>query len=46
MPEHSEKFDKVLNYYNRKLWTLKQVRAAVGRWITKEEYQEITGEVY
>lgn len=43
---HSEKFEKVKKYYNMHLWNLSRVRSAVGRWITKEEYFEITGEVY
>lgn len=44
--EHSEKFEKVRNYYKNRLWTLEQVRNAVGKWITEEEYEEITGQVY
>lgn len=44
---HSEKFDTVMTYYRRKLWTIKQVRnAVVKNWITPEEFQEITGETY
>lgn len=43
---HSEKFETVLDYYRRKLWTKTQVRNAVGKWITAEEYKEITGEKY
>lgn len=39
----SKNFEKVRNYYNRKLWTLEMVNNAVGRWITAEEYKEITG---
>lgn len=44
--EHSKNFDKVKNYYDNGLWTLTQVYNAVGKWITKEEYKEITGEDY
>ena len=47
--EHSKNFEKVKNYYNNGnngLWTLKQVYNAVGKWITEEEYKEITGEDY
>lgn len=44
--EHSKNFEKVRNYYTNHLWTLSQVRSAVGRWITKEEYKEITGQDY
>lgn len=40
---HSEKFEKVRGYYKNRLWSLNQVRNAVGKWITAEEYQEITG---
>lgn len=43
---HSPKFDTVKSYYETKLWSKKRVHNAVGRWITKEEYKEITGEEY
>lgn len=43
---HSEKFEKVRRYYKNRLWTLAQVKNAVGKWITEEEYQEITGKVF
>lgn len=43
---HSEKFGKVSNYYKNRLWTKTQVRNAVGKWITAEEYEEITEEKY
>lgn len=43
---HSEKFEKVRDYYKNRLWTLAQVRNAVGRWITEAEYQEITGKAF
>lgn len=43
---HSEKFEKVRGYYKNRLWTLVQVRNAVGRWITEAEYQEITGKAF
>ena len=39
--EHSQKFELVKNYYERGLWDENRVRAAVGRWITAEEYEEI-----
>ena len=42
----SEKFEQVASYYINKLWTKKQVRNAVGRWITEDEYKVITGEEY
>ena len=43
----SENFEKVRQYHQDwKTWTKKQVADAVGRWITAEEYKEITGEEY
>jgi hypothetical protein len=44
--EHSKNFEKVKNYYLNKLWNKKRVYNAVGKWITAEEYEEITGEPY
>lgn len=47
MNEHSERFELVKGYYDSGAWKKKAVRNAVLRgWITAEEYQEITGEVY
>ena len=46
MTEHSEKFEIVKKYYRNHIWTKKKVYAAVGHWITAEEYEEITGEEY
>lgn len=43
---HSENYEKVKDYYDRRLWNLAKVRKAVGKWITLEEFFEITGEVY
>ena len=40
------KFEKVKSYYSRGVWTKEMVRNAVGRWITEDQYYEITGEVY
>ena len=40
----SKNFEKVKTYYNRGLWSIERVRSAVGKWITAEEYKEITGE--
>lgn len=37
--EHSKNFEKVRTYYKQRLWTLEQVQNAVGKWITKEEYE-------
>ena len=42
----SEKFETVKKWYDKGLWDLIKVRNAVGKWITKEEYQEITEEEY
>ena len=39
----SKNFEKVKNYYDRGLWSLDRVKAAVGKWITADEYKEITG---
>ena len=39
-------FDKVKNFYDAKLWSLTWVMDAVDKWITAEEFQEITGEKY
>lgn len=49
---HSEKYETVLTFYNRKmngkrLWDEQKVRNAVEKgWITPEEYTEITGQAY
>lgn len=42
----SKRFDLVKEFYDENLWTLKMVFNAVGRWITAEEFQEITLEEY
>ena len=47
MNEHSKKYSLVKNYYDKGLWSKKRVRdAVIKEWITEEEYEEITGEVY
>ena len=43
---HSAKFEKVKEYYNTGLWSDTKVRNAVGKWITEQEYTEITGKPY
>lgn len=44
---HSPKFYKVKTYYDSGLWNLTQVRnAVVKKWITAEEFKEITGKDY
>ena len=42
----SKNFEKVKMYYQQNLWTLEMVRNAVGRWVTSEEYELITGHKY
>ena len=43
----SPKFNKVKGYYERGLWNKQMVANAVVKgWITAEEYELITGEVY
>ena len=39
----SKNYEKVKNYYEQGLWDLERVKKAVGRWITEEEYEKITG---
>lgn len=41
---HSKKFEIVKHYYKNGIWSKERVAAAVGRWITAEEYEEIVGE--
>lgn len=41
--KHSIKFKKVKEYYEKHLWSIDMVHEAVNKWITKEEYKEITG---
>jgi hypothetical protein len=43
---HSKNFEKVKDYYDKGLWNITQMRNAVNKWITPEEYEEITGEDY
>ena len=42
----SDKFALVKDYYDRGLWSKQRVYNAVGKWITTEEYELITGEIY
>ena len=41
--KHSIKFKKVKEYYEKHMWSIDMVHEAVDKWITKEEYKEITG---
>lgn len=40
------RYEDVKNYYIRGIWTKDMVRNAVGRWITAEEFKQITGDAY
>ena len=42
----SPRFYYVKDYFDRKRWSLTRVQNAVGKWITAEEYEEITGLEY
>ena len=42
----SKNFEKVKRFYKMGIWSEKMVWNAVGKWITPEEYKEITGEDY
>ena len=45
--KHSEYFEKVKKWYNNgRRWTKEMVKNAVEKWITADEYAEITGEEY
>lgn len=39
----SKNFQKVKAYYDTGKWNAQMVRNAIGRWITKEEADEILG---
>ena len=44
---HSVKFETVKKWYDKGLWRIEAVRNAVVKgWITADEFEEITGEVY
>jgi hypothetical protein len=42
----SPKYKEVLLYYKRGFWSKAKVHDAVGKYITAEEYELITGEPY
>ena len=42
----SKNFEKVKNYYDNDIWSKERVYNAVRKWITTEEYKQITGEDY
>ena len=42
--ERSQNYNKVRDYYERNLWSLKRVADAVTKgWITEDEFKMITG---
>jgi hypothetical protein len=42
----SAKFELVKGYYDGGQWDIGRVWKAVGKWITAEEYKQITGKKY
>lgn len=42
----SPNFDKVNDYYERGLWGIDRVQSAVGKWITADEFKEITNKPF
>lgn len=43
---HSKNYEKVKHYYENGCWSIDRVYNAVGKWITEDEYNEITGFSY
>ena len=43
---HSKKFQMVKDNYDNGYWNKQRVHDVVGKLITPEEYEEITGELY
>lgn len=43
---HSKMYEKIKKFYEDEVWPIAWVRNAVGKKITPEEYEEITGEPY
>ena len=44
---HSKKYSMLKSYYWMGFWTIKMMRCAVvKKWITADEFKEITGEDY
>lgn len=39
-------YSKIKNYYDSGLWSLQRVWNVVGKAITEDEYQQITGFLY
>lgn len=45
--EHSKNYEKVKRFYCMKMWDVNRVKnAVVMKWITEDEFTEITGEAY
>lgn len=42
----SKNYEKVKRFYDADLWPENWLRNAVDRWITADEFQEITGKEY
>ena len=43
----SKNYNKVKNYYDQELWSINKIRNAVNKgWITAEEFEIITGELF
>lgn len=43
----SKRYEQVKKYYDKGLWSENQVRNAVkAKWITEEEFTQITGKEY
>lgn len=45
--EHSKKYDRVKYWYDNGMWNAARVKnAVIMKWITKDEFEEITGVEY
>ncbi len=43
---HSKNYEKVKKFDKMGIWSEKMAWNAVGKWITPDEYKEITGKDY
>ena len=43
---HSKHYSEVKEWFKTGCWNERRVRLAVNRWITADEYKEITGKTY
>lgn len=39
-------YEKAKKYYEDGVWTITMLRNVVGKWITEEQFEEITGQPY